>query len=132
MEKLLEGRSLVRAIAYVISTESGEETSFLDALVHMGIETKTKDLIVFNDNAKKADWDVGIAVDMIALAPKLDVIVLVSGDGDFVPALDYARKFGCQIEVIAFGKSCSSKLAQTADEFIDLCADKKYLINQKK
>src|SRR3972149_7807426 len=63
------GRSLVRAIAYVISTESGEEKGFFDALTKLGIETKQKELQGFFVGAKKADWDVGIAVDAVRLPP---------------------------------------------------------------
>lgn len=129
VKNIVSGRTLIRAIAYVIRTESGDETAFLDALVNMGIETKSKDLQIFSDSAKKADWDVGLAVDMVSLAPKLDVIALVSGDGDFVPALEYVKKFGCQVEVIAFGKTCSQRLSNVADDFTDLCSSsRKYLI----
>ena len=129
VKNIVSGRTLIRAIAYVIRTETGEEISFLDALVNMGIETKSKDLQIFSDSAKKADWDVGLAIDMVSLAPKLDVVALVSGDGDFVPALDYIKKFGCQTEVIAFGKTCSQRLEEVSDDFIDLCASpKKFLI----
>ena len=132
IKTVVSDRSLVRAIGYVIKTESGEESSFLEALVNRGIETKSKDLVIFNDNAKKADWDVGIAVDMIALAPKLDVIALVSGDGDFIPALEYVKKQGCQVEVVAFGRSCAGKLKEVADDFIDLCeSPRKYLLNKR-
>ena len=132
IKNIVDDRTLVRAIAYVISTESGEETGFLDALVKMGIETKSKDLQIFSDNAKKADWDVGLAIDMVSLAPKLDVIALVSGDGDFVPALDYIKKFGCQIEVVAFGKTCSQRLREeVADDFIDLDSTRQYLLRLK-
>src|SRR3990167_5743749 len=81
-------RRLVRALAYVISTESGEEKSFFEALTKMGIETKTKDLQIFAGGAKKADWDVGLAVDVIKMAPKLDAVVLITGDGDFIPLVE--------------------------------------------
>ncbi len=132
VKTIVSDRTLIRAIAYVIRTESGEETGFLEALVNMGIETRSKDLQIFSDNAKKADWDVGLAIDMIGLAPKLDVIALVSGDGDFVPALEYVKKFGCQVEVIAFGKTCSQRLQETADDFVDLCVtSRKFLIRPR-
>ena len=132
VKNIVADRTLIRAIAYVIRTETGEETSFLEALVNMGIETKSKDLQIFSDNAKKADWDVGLAIDMISMAPKLDVIALVSGDGDFVPALDYVKKFGCQIEVVGFGKTCSQRLQETSDDFIDLhSTPRKYLIRHR-
>lgn len=122
LEDAVADRQLVRAIAYVITTESGEEKSFFEALEKMGIETKTKDLQIFYGGAKKADWDVGISVDAIKLAPKLDAVVIVSGDGDYVPLLRYLQEnMGVQAEVIAFGKSASAKLKEAADDFIDLC-----------
>ena len=131
LEDVVEDRTLIRAIAYVISTESGDENAFFGALLNMGIETKSKDLQVFSDTTKKADWDVGLSVDMLSLAPKLDVVVLVSGDGDFVPALDYVKKYGCQVEVVAFEKTCSRKLVEVADDFINLCdKPKRYLIKK--
>jgi len=114
------GRSLVRAIAYLVTTETGEEKAFFDALEKIGIETKTKDLQVFYGGAKKADWDVGLAVDAIKLAPKLDAIVIASGDGDFVPLVEYLKAH-TQVEVISFGKSSSSKLRECSDDFIDMC-----------
>ncbi|GMQ95262.1 MAG: NYN domain-containing protein [Patescibacteria group bacterium] len=133
MEDAVAKRQLVRAIAYVITTESGEEKSFFEALEKLGIETKTKDLQIFFGGAKKADWDVGLAVDAIRLSPKLDTIVIVSGDGDFVPLVEYLKLHaGVQVEVIAFGKSASSKLREATDDFIDLCENpKKYLIGYR-
>lgn len=130
VKEALAGRSLIRAVAYVITTESGEEKSFFDALAKMGIEAKTKDLQIFSGGAKKADWDVGLAVDAIKLAPKLDTVILVSGDGDFVPLVEYLKtNEGCQVEVVAFGKSSSARLIEVADDFIDLDENpRKYLM----
>lgn len=122
MKEAIAGRSLIRAVAYVITTESNEERTFFEALGKLGIETKTKNLQIFGDGAKKADWDVGLAVDAIKLAPKLDTIIIASGDGDFIPLVEYLRtNQGCQVEVIAFGRSSSSKLIEFADDFIDMC-----------
>ena len=124
------GRLLIRAIAYVITTESGEEKAFFEALVKLGIETKTKNLQIFAGGAKKGDWDVGIAFDAIKFAPKLDAVVIVSGDGDFAPLVEYLKtNQGCQVEVAAFGRSSSSRLLEVADDFIDLDKNpKKYLM----
>jgi uncharacterized LabA/DUF88 family protein len=129
----LENRSLIRAVAYVITTEAGDEKGFFDALTKMGIETKTKDLQIFGSGAKKADWDVGLAIDAVKMAPKLDAVILVTGDGDFVPLVEYLQmNEGCQVEVVSFGKSTSSKLIESADDFKDLDSDpQKYLINNK-
>ncbi len=120
LKEALADRQLIRAIAYVITTESGDETQFLGALEKMGVESKSKDLQIFSGGAKKADWDIGMAIDAISLAPKLDVVVFVTGDGDFVPAVEYIRLQGCQVEVLAFGKSCSNKLREATDKFTDL------------
>ena len=125
------GRSLGRAIAYVISTESGEEKGFFDALTKLGIETKQKELQIFFGGAKKADWDVGIAVDAMRLAPAVDAVVLCSGDGDFTPLVEQLQSMGKQVEVITFGKSASARLKEAADDFTDLCDEpEKYLLRK--
>ena len=130
----ISDRALVRSLAYVISTESGDEQSFFEALGKIGIETKTKDLQIFAGGAKKADWDVGLAMDAVKLAPKLDSVIIVSGDGDFVPLVEYLQvNEGCQVEVVAFGRSSSSMLIEAADHFTDLDEDpERYLIGGKK
>jgi uncharacterized LabA/DUF88 family protein len=130
VEDALAGRKLVRAIAYVISTESGEEQAFFSALEKAGIETKTKDLQIFAGGSKKADWDVGMAIDAVKLAPKLDAIVLLTGDGDFIPLVEYLQvNEGCQVEVVSFGRSSSAKLIEKADDFFDLDSySNRYLI----
>jgi len=124
------GRKLVRAIAYVVTTESGEEKAFLEALGKLGIEIRSKELQIFPGGMKKADWDIGMAMDAIKLSNLCDAIVLVTGDGDFIPLLEYLKgAWGGQVEIIAFGKSASTRLKEAADDFIDLCKDsKKYLI----
>ncbi len=124
------GRRLIRARAYSVTTESGEEKGFFEALQKIGIEMRTKDLQVFFGGAKKADWDVGLAVDAITAAPKLDTVVLVTGDGDFVPLVEYLRTHGgCQVEVVSFGRSTSAKLKEATDDFLDLDEDpRRYLL----
>ncbi len=116
----LGNRKLIRAVSYVVNTESGEESAFFEALEKVGIEIKTKDLQIFYGGAKKADWDVGMAVDAIKLAHKVDAIVLVTGDGDFIPLVEYVKSQGCQVEAITFGRSASGKLRETVDDFIDM------------
>lgn len=130
LKEAVAGRKLVRATAYVITSEGGEEKNFFDALTKLGIETKTKDLQVFSGGAKKGDWDVGIAVDAMKMAPRLDAVILIAGDGDFVPLVEYLRNtHGTQVEVVSFGKSASMKLKESADDFLDLSINpQKYLI----
>ena len=129
----LAGRQLIRAVAYVITTESGDEKNFFEALEKVGIETKTKNLQIFAGGSKKADWDVGLAVDAIKLAPKLDAVIILSGDGDFVPLLEYLKvNEGCQVEVMSFGKATSAKLIEACDDFIDLDdSPQKYLLGYR-
>ncbi|MFA6254247.1 MAG: NYN domain-containing protein [Candidatus Paceibacterota bacterium] len=130
LKDALAGRELIRALAYMVTTEAGDEKNFIEALGKIGIEVKTKDLQIFVDGSKKADWDVGLAVDAIKAAPKLDTVIIGSGDGDFVPLVEYLKEnMGAQVEVVAFGKSSSAKLKEAADDFLDLCDNpRKYLI----
>jgi len=134
LKEAVKSRSLIRAIAYVIKADVKDEKNFFDALKNFGFEIRAKDLQVFYGGHKKGDWDIGIAMDTIELAPKLDTVVLVSGDGDFIPLAQHLKRaLGCKVEVIAFGKSCSSKLKEEADLFIDLDKNKKrFLISGKK
>jgi uncharacterized LabA/DUF88 family protein len=126
LEAALAGRKLVRAIAYVIKTETGEESAFFDALTKMGIETKMKDLQIFPGGMKKGDWDVGVAIDAIRISESaIDALVLGTGDGDFVPLVEYLKGRGRQVEIIAFGRSTSAKLKEVADDFIDMSDDPK-------
>ena len=133
VKEALAGRTLIRAVAYVIRTESEEEKGFFEALNKLGIETRVKDIRVFAGGAKKADWDIGMAIDAVALAQKLDTVILATGDGDFVPLVEYLKyTYGCQVEVIAFGKSSSGQLREAADDFIDICEDpRSYLIGYR-
>ncbi len=126
----VKDRTLIRALAYVIRTEDINKEKFFEALTHIGFEVRAKDLQIFYGGAKKGDWDIGIAMDCIELAPRLDTIVLVSGDGDFVPLIEHLKRaLGCRVEVVAFGKSASAKSIEAADDFLDLDKNtKKYLI----
>lgn len=128
MKRATAGRALMRAICYVVKAEESGESGFFEALENLGFEIRVKDLQIFYGGAKKGDWDVGIAMDIVRLAAKLDVVILVSGDGDFMELLEYAEASGCRTEVMAFGKATSSKLKQTAHEFIDMDGDKKFLM----
>lgn len=127
--KAVSGRKLIRATAYVIKTENKDEMNFFEALSQQGFEVKMKDLQVFAGGAKKGDWDVGITIDAIKLADKLDVVILVSGDGDYLPVVSYLQNNkGCLVEVMAFRRTTSSKLVEEADDFTDLGSSRKFLI----
>lgn len=133
LKDAVAGRRLVRARAYAVTTETGEEKGFFEALSKIGIEMRLKELQVFSGGAKKADWDVGLAVDAITASPKVDTVILVTGDGDFVPLVQYLQMHaGCQVEVVSFGRSTSAKLKEAANDFLDLDLDaKRYLLNYR-
>lgn len=132
LKDTVKDRKLIRAIAYVIRTTTEEEKPFFEALLRLGIETKIKDLQIYGE-FKKADWDVGITVDAIKISPSLDVVLLLSGDGDFIPLVKYLKNHGKQVEVAAFLKSTSSGLKEVADDFFDLGKEpEKYLLKKKK
>jgi uncharacterized LabA/DUF88 family protein len=115
-------RILIRAIAYVIKSDVNEkESDFFDAVHDAGYDVCEKDLQIFPGGAKKGDWDVGIAMDAIRLGHKVDSVVLITGDGDFAPVVNYLHNsLGCLVEVIAFKRSCSHFLREVCDDFIDI------------
>lgn len=124
-------RTLIRSFAYVIRTKGGEEKSFFDALTNLGIETRIKDLQEYQGGFKKGDWDVGMVIDAIRLSNKVDSIVLVTGDGDFIPLVRFLQNAGIRVEVIAFQRSASSRLINVADEFMNLeDKPKKFLLKK--
>jgi len=130
LKTAIAGRKLIRAVAYGIITTGGEESKFLETLGKQGFEVKTKELQIFPGGAKKGDWDVGLAVDAIKTADKLDVIILVTGDGDFIPLVRYLQENkGCLVELVSFAKSTSSKLLEMVDDYTDLGSNiSKYLL----
>ncbi len=133
LKSAVDERNLIRAFAYVIKTKSGEEKAFFEALISLGIETRVKELQEFYGGFKKGDWDVGITIDAVRIAPSVDTIVLASGDGDFLQLVEYLKGQGKRVEVIAFGRSSSAKLKEVVDEFVDLEKNtKKYLLKSRK
>ncbi|MFB6175092.1 MAG: NYN domain-containing protein [Candidatus Nanohalobium sp.] len=123
-EKLLDSavmnRDLIRASAYVIQADTPDENNFFEALRKIGYEVKIKELKEFYGGEKKGDWDLGMAVDMIQQAKKLDTIVLVTGDGDFAVLVDHLRAMGCRVEVMSFGRSSAKELRESATNFLDM------------
>ncbi len=120
LESAVAGRSLIRAIAYVIDIEGVDQSGFFDVLRRLGFEIRAKPARLLPDGSRKADWDMGIAMDTIALAEKLDVIVLVSGDGDFVDLVRFLQARGVRVEVMAFRETTATMLKEAADQFRSL------------
>ncbi|MCA9383643.1 NYN domain-containing protein [Candidatus Dojkabacteria bacterium] len=129
----VQDRTLVRAIAYVIAADPESENEFFDAVNSAGFETKMKPLQTFFDGSKKGDWDTGIAMDAVRLGHKVDSIVLVSGDGDFAPVVNYLQQsLGCLVEVVAFKKTANNDLMDMADDFISIEDHKSTLLFKQK
>lgn len=119
--KLVVGpRELVRAVAYVVKSDTEEERAFFEALEKSGFELKIKDLQIFPGGMKKGDWDVGLAIDAISLSKQLDVVIIISGDGDFEPLVNYLKYSGLVVEAAGFRRSTSARLVEVANNFIDL------------
>lgn len=132
VEETVGDAQLVRTIAYTISTKGGDEGAFFEALRNSGIEVKSKDLLEYTSGNKKGDWDVGIAIDVVRMLDMLDVVVLVSGDGDFVPLADFVRSRGRIMHVASFRESTSTSLVNASDIYTNFSDDKStYLIGVK-
>jgi uncharacterized LabA/DUF88 family protein len=120
LDKAVQGRALVRAIAYVIRADSPEEESFFEALRDIGFETRIKDIKTFPDGSQKADWDVGMSLDAVTLADHVDVLVLATGDGDFSRLCRHLRHEGVRTEVVGFEPSVADELVTAATTFVDM------------
>lgn len=123
-EKLLEfsvgKRRLIRAIAYVVQSPDVDQSNFISMLQQNSYEVKRKDLRQRSDGSAKGDWDMGMAIDIMRFVSKLDVVVLVSGDGDFVPLVDLVKSLGPRVEVISFTYNTARDLINSADEHIPI------------
>jgi uncharacterized LabA/DUF88 family protein len=123
LERAVDDRELVRAIAYVIRAEAPEEETFFEAIEEIGFEPKIKDIKTFGDGSQKADWDVGISLDAVTLASHVDTMVLCTGDGDFARLCSHLRHEGVRVEVLSFQSSTAEELVEATDEFVDLGDD---------
>jgi len=131
VKEAVAGRKLIRAFAYVVRTKTGEEKAFFEALEKSGIEIRVKDLQEFFGGAKKADWDVGMALDAVRTSEIVDTLVIVSGDGDFIPLVEYLKGRGRRVEVMAFDRTASQKIKEAADDFTDLGSEPKFLLRTR-
>ncbi|MGA1843424.1 MAG: NYN domain-containing protein [bacterium] len=119
----LHGRKLVRATAYIVKTPEIDQSKFINLLKNNEYVVKTLDLKTGMNGYAKGNWDVGIVMDIFALADKVDVIALASGDGDFVPLVKYLQKKGIRVEVYAFTYNTAIDLKDCADMFYPLQED---------
>ena len=123
LDFLRGNRRLVRAHAYCpTSPQAGDEQMFLQAVKGLGYRITTKNYKTFSSGAKKADLDLDLCMDVVRLVDgrSVDCIVLVSGDSDFMPMLDYCSDHGVRVEVAAFDEAMSATLRQSCDLFVNL------------
>ena len=117
LESAVDGRKLTRALAYVVKADAPEEETFFDALVDIGFETQIKEIKTFGD------WDVGMSLDAVSLAPHVDTVALATGDGDFARLCRYLEHEGVRVEVYCFKESTADELIEACHDFTDLSED---------
>jgi len=120
MKKAVRGRQLIRAVCYVVINPDVDQTNFTEMLKANGYEIRSKELRSRADGSSKGDWDMGIAIDAISLADKLDIIVVVSGDGDFTELVYHLQSRGVFVEAISFRNSTNEDLIKAVDAYIPI------------
>ena len=116
-----KGRDLIRAYAYTgLDPENENQRKFIDFLAKNGYKPVVKDIRKFGDGRMKANLDIELVVDLFRLADRMDIAVIVSGDGDFAPAIRALQDKGVRAEVISFKPNTSSDLIAVADDFMDI------------
>lgn len=120
LDYISRGRPLVRSIAYVVQTPEIDQSNFLTMLRSNGYEIRSKDLKQRPDGSCKGDWDMGLALDALAMSDRLDVVAIVSGDGDFVDLVNFLKARGVRVEVYSFPYSTAEELRHSATEYFQM------------
>ena len=120
LEVVARDRPLVRAISYIVQTPEIDQSNFLAMLRSNGYEIRAKDLKMRPDGSAKGDWDMGLALDALAMAERLDVVAIVSGDGDFVDLVNFLKARGVRVEVYSFAYSTAEELRSAATEYFQM------------
>ena len=129
-------RHLVRAIAYIVQKPDVNQAGFHEALSRFGYELKIKELKIRPDpegrsgTTAKGSWEIGLTIDALMMAPKLDTITLVTGDGDYVPLVECLKVHGCRVEVVSFERSTAGELVKAADQYIPI--QESWIFKEKK
>ena len=120
-EKLLklitENRNMVKAYAYIVQAPDGDVKPFATSLERIGYIVKIKDVRTRSDGSAKANWDMGMALDILGILDRVDTIILASGDGDFVPLVDFIKTKNKRVEIFAFAENTAYDLKEKADKF---------------
>jgi uncharacterized LabA/DUF88 family protein len=119
-------RRLIRAIAYVVQNRDIDQSGFLAMLQQKNYEVRRKDLKIRHDGSSKGDWDMEMALDILKMAGSVEVVVLVSGDGDFASLVTQIKTLGPRVEVYSFPGSTAKELIEAADRHVPI--DEGFLI----
>jgi uncharacterized LabA/DUF88 family protein len=130
LEDLSSNRQLVRAVAYLVTKPEVDQTAFVDALTRLGYEIKIKYLKIRPDGSAKGDWAMEMSLDIMAMAPRLDTVILVTGDGDYVPLIERLKVVGVRSEVVGFPQNTATELMNSAHAFVSI--DDAMLFKEKK
>jgi uncharacterized LabA/DUF88 family protein len=130
LQAAVRDRRLIRATAYLVEAEESDQSQFIARLEERAISVRRKPLMVRADGSMKGDWDIELALDVIDAAGDLDVVVLVSGDGDFTSLAKRVKAIGPRVEVIAFPGTTAKSLLEAADHFEPL--DAKFMIHDRR
>lgn len=120
LRHILKGRRLVKAVAYLIDNPEIDQSGFVSLLGHHSFEVRSKPLIQRADGSQKGDWDMGMALDILNHADQLDVVALVSGDGDFVSLVEHLKLKGSRVEIYGVPPNTAIDLKEAADEFFPI------------
>ena len=123
LKTVVRGRRLVKAGAYIIQTPDIDQSNFILLLEHCGYEVHSKYLRTRYDGSAKGDWDMEIAIDIISMIGQLDVVILVSGDGDFVALVKMVQRHGLEVEVHSFEHNTAVDLREATDRFYPINED---------
>jgi len=136
LREVVGTRQLVRAIAYVLQKPDVNQSAFREALTRYGYEVKVKELKLYPDQearggtGAKGSWQVGLTIDALMLAPRLDTIALVTGDGEYTPLVECLRARGCRVDVVSFERSAAGDLARAASRFVRI--QEQWIFKEKK
>lgn len=121
LNEVTAGRQLVKAIAYAVDKGDRKQIQFQKILERIGFEIKLKPYIQRADGSAKGDWDVGIVIDMLEYANRVDTVVLASGDGDFTPAIEkLINEFSLVVEVYGVPELTANRLLEVATRFVPI------------
>lgn len=117
MNLITANRKLAKAYAYIVQAPEGDVKPFASSLERFGYIVKIKDVRTRSDGSSKANWDMGMALDILSILDSVDTIVLASGDGDFVPLVEFIKSKNKRVEIFAFSDNTAYDLKEKADKF---------------